>query len=448
MDESSEVVIGTPVDIPTEEEGRKKPLPVQDQVVTDEQGRRRFHGAFTGGFSAGYFNSVGSAQGWAPSTFKSSRSAGSEATVTSGRTQQRVEDFMDDEDRSDVGFAPQRVTATETFEDKARASGKGHTPVVEGGALAGAVLPDLVVSTDSTIGVQLLRMMGWREGQGVGPRRAMHASTRSASKRKRYSKGNNGGSVYDESDDDESGDDVGAGSKTFAPRDVSIDDFAAKDDLHGIGYHGMSAADFKLDATSTGGARSKGGGFGVGALEEEDDDVYDHDTLDNYDRILGATDAGSIAAPPHRHVFRSKRGASSARAIGRVDTGATLAGVGGSGMGCAFMDDLGIVALRGFRVGSQRLSTVKVYPAPPLPRAFNPFHVFTTVGPAFCHHASAVPGVAHNLTAEQRSTILGEAKLPGPRKSVFDYLKPADRERLQGIKTATVGRVMLIRTHG
>jgi G patch domain-containing protein 1 len=36
---------------------------VQDQVATDEQGRRRFHGAFTGGFSAGYFNTVGSKEG-------------------------------------------------------------------------------------------------------------------------------------------------------------------------------------------------------------------------------------------------------------------------------------------------------------------------------------------------------------------------------------------------
>ena len=36
---------------------------VQDEVVTDEQGRRRFHGAFTGGFSAGYYNSVGSKEG-------------------------------------------------------------------------------------------------------------------------------------------------------------------------------------------------------------------------------------------------------------------------------------------------------------------------------------------------------------------------------------------------
>ena len=31
--------------------------------VLDEQGRRRFHGAFTGGFSAGYFNTVGSKEG-------------------------------------------------------------------------------------------------------------------------------------------------------------------------------------------------------------------------------------------------------------------------------------------------------------------------------------------------------------------------------------------------
>jgi hypothetical protein len=33
---------------------------VHQQEVTDEQGRRRFHGAFTGGFSAGYYNTVGS----------------------------------------------------------------------------------------------------------------------------------------------------------------------------------------------------------------------------------------------------------------------------------------------------------------------------------------------------------------------------------------------------
>ena len=39
---------------------RKKPIAIEDQIVTDENGRRRFHGAFTGGFSAGFFNTVGS----------------------------------------------------------------------------------------------------------------------------------------------------------------------------------------------------------------------------------------------------------------------------------------------------------------------------------------------------------------------------------------------------
>lgn len=42
----------------------KKPTPLQDQTVRDEKGRyKRFHGAFSGGFSAGYFNTVGSKEG-------------------------------------------------------------------------------------------------------------------------------------------------------------------------------------------------------------------------------------------------------------------------------------------------------------------------------------------------------------------------------------------------
>ncbi|OMJ20750.1 G patch domain-containing protein 1, partial [Smittium culicis] len=57
-----------------------------------ENGLKRFHGAFTGGFSAGYFNTVGSAEGWTPSNFVSSRSNRAKYT------QQKPEDFMDRED--------------------------------------------------------------------------------------------------------------------------------------------------------------------------------------------------------------------------------------------------------------------------------------------------------------------------------------------------------------
>lgn len=39
---------------------KTRALPVWEQEVTDEDGRKRFHGAFTGGYSAGFYNSVGS----------------------------------------------------------------------------------------------------------------------------------------------------------------------------------------------------------------------------------------------------------------------------------------------------------------------------------------------------------------------------------------------------
>lgn len=42
-------------------EGATKSVPVHQQEVRDEQGRQRLHGAFTGGYSAGFYNTVGSA---------------------------------------------------------------------------------------------------------------------------------------------------------------------------------------------------------------------------------------------------------------------------------------------------------------------------------------------------------------------------------------------------
>ena len=64
------IVYGTPLvdeeaTVRTAAGGKKDPsltrsAPVHQQTATDDQGRKRFHGAFTGGFSAGYFNTVGS----------------------------------------------------------------------------------------------------------------------------------------------------------------------------------------------------------------------------------------------------------------------------------------------------------------------------------------------------------------------------------------------------
>ena len=59
--------------------------------MRDERGRQRFHGAFTGGFSAGFFNTVGSRDGFQPTAFVSSRQSRAERPST------RPDDYMDDE---------------------------------------------------------------------------------------------------------------------------------------------------------------------------------------------------------------------------------------------------------------------------------------------------------------------------------------------------------------
>ena len=95
----------------------------RDQVdaVLDERGRpMRFHGAFTGGFSAGYWNTVGSEEGFVPRKFVSSRTQKEEAEAAADAKQklkqmpkrsQRPEDYMDDEDVSEFGIAPRRLRA-------------------------------------------------------------------------------------------------------------------------------------------------------------------------------------------------------------------------------------------------------------------------------------------------------------------------------------------------
>lgn len=89
--------------------------------VRDEEGRRRFHGAFTGGFSAGYYNTVGTKEGmshlltgaltclpekhlfsisltnisgWAPQTFTSSRKNRAEVK------QQSILNFLDEDEKA------------------------------------------------------------------------------------------------------------------------------------------------------------------------------------------------------------------------------------------------------------------------------------------------------------------------------------------------------------
>mmetsp|Transcript_20787 Transcript_20787/g.23840 ORF Transcript_20787/g.23840 Transcript_20787/m.23840 type:complete len:803 (+) Transcript_20787:242-2650(+) len=114
----------------------------------------RFHGAFTGGFSAGHYNTVGSKEGWIPSQDK--------------KQEQRLEDFMDEDDHADWGgptrlreeygtkIAASKSTDDDKTGDLQRKNQSTFLP-----------LKSILEVSHETVGPRLLRRLGWREGGTV-----------------------------------------------------------------------------------------------------------------------------------------------------------------------------------------------------------------------------------------------------------------------------------------
>lgn len=109
-DEEEEEPVAFKKPVETRHQYIPKPKNDEELFVKDEQGRRRFHGAFTGGFSAGYYNTVGSAEGWVPSQFTSSREQGQWSREL---VKNKPEDYMDEEDQNVLRFSSNRVPVTE-----------------------------------------------------------------------------------------------------------------------------------------------------------------------------------------------------------------------------------------------------------------------------------------------------------------------------------------------
>lgn len=140
-----------------------KKLRIKSNTVTDEQGRQRFHGAFTGGFSAGYFNSVGSEEGFKPATFVSSRSQRAE------RVGQSAQDFMDEED----GLLNGTVT---TKKDLDSFDKQNKVPLLNDESTdpsTAAIMKNFIIEPTNTVGKKLLGLLGWKPGQGIGSRKVV-----------------------------------------------------------------------------------------------------------------------------------------------------------------------------------------------------------------------------------------------------------------------------------
>ncbi|CAI2360364.1 unnamed protein product [Moneuplotes crassus] len=146
-------MIGTPFEIKNDEihnkRVSKKDRGQNDEYALNEKGQRRFHGAFTGGFHAGYNNTVGSEAGFKPAQFDRNK-------------KYTVFDIMDEEDLGDhiQGQTIQTKEGFDTLGDGIKSELKNQ---LAHGALASMIPDELIVAPKSSIGYKLLKKLGWNE---------------------------------------------------------------------------------------------------------------------------------------------------------------------------------------------------------------------------------------------------------------------------------------------
>ena len=404
--------------------------PVWQQEATDEQGRRRFHGAFTGGFSAGYYNTVGSKEGWAPASFMSSRGARAGA----GEAKPDARAFMDEDEVQELNARRNAVGTRAEFDTakalaEAQSTAEVHRAVLDGArpaVLPGPVPTDLViVPVKESIGTRLLRAMGWRPG-GAQPRRgrgtargpasAELAAPRVQAALSALAAGEEAVLAGDEAEahdavlfgvppaedapaemDDEGDDAAAAAADRMCRRrrrwgalagaladDADVEFPAAKQDTHGLGYDPFSGAEEfraikrrRQDETGQQQQGGRGGGrpaalrergtaFGVGVFEAMDDDIYG-DGEPQGRRML-------MSLP----TVADEDGSDEDQGPGRRAAVLPALGAGPERLALKAPPprDRGAFGLDGFVRASTTEAPQKHYPPPVVPRDFKPLHVF------------------------------------------------------------------------
>lgn len=239
------------------------------------------------------FKSIFISTGFTPREFKSSRSR--KASFAS----LNPSDFMDDEDVGEFGIAPQKI---QTKDDYSSSSNKRKYEKPSEGPIPGEpVLKNLLKPSRDKAAARILISMGWRQNQGVGSRLTYREKKRANERNQRelYLQQKYGSSVrVSDGSEDESGSDEE--NITFAPDD--FDPFIAtiKTNTFGLGYSGLRPTITKSFNLFEPGLQIvdknnrkltiKGQAFGVGAMEEEDEDIYMNDDMSQYDKSLDDKD--------------------------------------------------------------------------------------------------------------------------------------------------------------
>ena len=164
--------------------------------------QQRFHGAFTGGFSAGFFNTVGSKEGWKPRDASDQKDAlehdddeaaeeivarpfppqpQAVSTRIRQRPQQRLEDFMDEQDHDEWGgpTSIRKEYSSDPTAAAAAASKNNNTPLAttkistmtsdrdDVASMEQQQWSNITVEPPAHVGHRLLRVLGWREGNSA-----------------------------------------------------------------------------------------------------------------------------------------------------------------------------------------------------------------------------------------------------------------------------------------
>lgn len=335
---------------------------------------------------------------------------------------------MDDEDLADAADA-QSLQTQQSY------SGFGITN--DDGKRQG-LLMELLKPQGDTMGVKLLRKMGWRDGQGVGPKVRRTARL----------DGNDDASRH------------GQEIHLFAPSNSEMMKLHRKHDRKGLGHAGETSLDQEFDsrrrASDRAGSDSnedrgdnkrlsllsnqpsreqsvakRSGGFGVGISNDDEPEDEDDGALGprlSFHRTIGRekkvkkkaqkqTPVTSLGNPllKSRPIFRSRKALESRSGFRKCHDGR--------------------LPLDGF-VLSDLLDTKTLgnefqdkHSLPQVPEGWKSMKAASAQSFNHASYQSAADAAkASTLDPKSRAAVLGESQLPG--KSVFDYLSPTARDRL------------------
>ncbi|KAJ9082542.1 hypothetical protein DSO57_1003701 [Entomophthora muscae] len=369
-------------------------VPAWRQEARDERGRRRFHGAFTGGFSAGYFNTVGSKEGWAPSEVAPTKEGRKETII------RKPEDYMDEEDLEDIRRSKETVAVHADDEDFSSMEAKRRALASLPNAIGAApdsLLDLFIEQPKEALGATILKQMGWKPGYGIGPRRPQE------NPHKTYL-GEASGISY-------------TGMKTLLvpPPDTPLVVFSPQSHKEGVNLV-PNAQDTKSQEV-----RSQLNSYLTHAQEhttktsrDGDYDPYSGPTKNSYNQTIVDVDADDDCIVLHRKKRRPPPPATASQPVFPSALQTNIRAVCHDGK-----PPLATFVLATLAYQEEWHEPIAV------PSGFKPMHHFSRPKPD-----STVPAQGptfQGLASEARGALLGEAKT---ERSIFDFLSEKSKERI------------------